>query len=78
MAHDRLTRTCLVIIALALTVLALKPVVPVAHASSEMKCRFDGSLEIRRIDGTVKVEMERSYGAAGSSSTHPLHVDVKQ
>jgi hypothetical protein len=76
MQTDRFTRACLGVIALSLAVLAFQPMVPTAHAAEDIRCSFDGPLEIKRINGTVKVEVDSAFSSPGSSSSSPLHVQT--
>ena len=78
MQTDRFTRTCLGVIALSLAILAFKPIVPTAYAAEEISCSFDGPLEIKRINGTVKVEVDSAYSSPGSSASSPLYVRTQQ
>ena len=74
---DPWTRICLTVIAAALALLALEPLVPEARAADELKCRIEGPLEVRSIGGTVKVEVDSAFSSPGSSSGSPLHVKVQ-
>ena len=78
MSHDRFTRACLAVIAVSLMVIAERPIVPVAHASSDLECTLEGPMTIRSIDSTIKVQVDAAFSSPGSSSSSPLYVEVKQ
>lgn len=78
---DPVVRVLLAVIAVALTVLALRSV-PVAQAVDAVECRVEGPIQIRGpvevritdLPSSIQVETTPRYGSAGSSSGNPLYI----
>lgn len=77
MSSDRITQLLLGVIALALTIIALRPAIPVAHAADTMRCTIDGPLVVSDFRDTLKVEVSSAFSAPGSNSSSPLYVQVR-
>ena len=78
---DTYSRIVLTVIAAALVALAVQradTVVPAAHAAETIECRFSNPLEIRRIEGTVAVEVKQGFSQPGTNSSYPLYVQTVQ
>ena len=76
---DPWTKACLTVIALALLVIALRPIVPVAHAQEgPMKCEITGgTLDIGKFDDELRVKVEAAFGSPGSSRSQPHYVKIE-
>jgi hypothetical protein len=83
---DRYTRAVLTVIAAALVIIAARgQFESVAYAADDIKCTVEGPIEIRsfgddltvKIANKIKVEVDQAYASAGSSSSSPLHIKMR-
>jgi len=77
MSSDRTTHFLLAVIALAMMIVALRPLVPVAHAADTLKCTIDGPLVISDFRDTLKVEVSSAFSSPGSSASSPLYIESR-
>lgn len=79
---DTYTKAVLTVIAIALSVIALRGLQPIApaHAADSIECEVRGPMEIKGsitiedFRDKLEVEVEQGYAEAGSSSSSPLYV----
>ncbi len=79
---DTYTKVVLTVIAVALSVIALRGFHPVspAQAADTLECEVKGPMEIRGsitiedFRDKLEVEVEQGYAEAGSSTSSPLYV----
>ena len=76
MKPDRWTKACLTVIAASLAILALRPMVPVAHAADVIKCEIDGGLVVESFKDELEVKVQAAFSSPGSSKSSPMYVEV--